>query len=80
MATTRRALSTPTVIVLSEEAMVSFMEEVQKGFKDLSARLDDLEEKITKPGLEKAQLRKEIAAAALKAAATRPAVKRTPRS
>lgn len=80
MATTRRTLSTPSVIVLSEEAMVSFMEEVQKGFSQINDRLDALEERITKPGLDTARLRKEIANAALKAAVTRPAVKRTPRS
>jgi hypothetical protein len=77
MATTR---PTPSVVVLTVEDLTTLMAQVTEGFNKLNARLDDLEEKVTKPGLDKAQLRKEIANAALKAATTRPAVKRTPRS
>lgn len=74
------ARQAPTVVVLTEEALVSFMAEVQKGFLDLNKRLDALEESITKPGLATAKIRREIADAALKAAVTRPPVRRTPRS
>lgn len=77
MATTR---PTPSVVVLTVEDLTTLMAQVQEGFTKLNSRLDSLEEKIEKPGLDKAALRKEIAAAALKAATTRPAVKRTPRS
>lgn len=77
MATTR---PTPSVVVLTVDDLTSLMEKVEQGFISINARLDALEEKMEKPGLDTAKLRKEIAAAALKAATTRPAVKRTPRN
>jgi hypothetical protein len=51
------------------------MEAVQAGFADLNERLDALTKSVittSKPGMETAKLRKEIAAAALKAASSRP--------
>jgi hypothetical protein len=67
-------------VVLTVEDLTGLMAQVQEGFSKINERLDALEEKVTKPGLDTAKLRKEIANAALKAATTRPAVKRTPRS
>jgi hypothetical protein len=73
------ARKAPAVIVLTEESLVSFMAEIQKGLTDLSARLAALEEHITKPGLATVKLRKDLADAALKAAVSRPAPGRRPR-
>lgn len=69
----------PSVIVLTEEALVSFVAEIQKGFADIVARLDALEETITKPGLATVKLRRDLADAALKAAVSRPAPARRTR-
>lgn len=80
MATTRKPA--PSVVVMTEDDLRSFMTAVQAGFADLNARLDAIESKMTatKPYPETVKLRKEIAAAALKAATTRPApAKRTTR-
>lgn len=74
MATTRK---TPSVVVLTEESLAGFVAEIQKGFADLAAKIDAIQERIEKPGLASAPERKKLAADALKAAVTRPPVRRT---
>jgi len=67
------ARKTPGVVVLTEEDLRTFVTEIQKGFADLSAKIDAIQERIDKPGLATAPERKKLAADALKAAVTRPA-------
>lgn len=71
----------PAVIVLTEEDLRAMFASVQEGFASINARIDALEEKLAlaKPGLATAKLRQELAAAALKAAATQKPVRVVPR-
>lgn len=73
------ARKSPSVVVLTEEALAGFVAEIQRGFADLTARLDQIEERMNKPGLATAKLRQDLATQALKAVVTRPAPRRTPR-
>lgn len=66
------ARKTPGVVVLTEDDLRSFVEQIQKGFADLTAKIDALQERLDKPGLATAPERKKLAADALKAAVTRP--------
>lgn len=70
MPTTRK---TPTVIVLTEEALVYLTLEIQNGFAAINARLDALESRLgPAPSRPAIRVSRELATAALQATITRP--------